>query len=125
MDLLPLLQSALLVFATCTILFLVVSFFIYKLKHRQQIFTNEKNGNASPATPHSSFNAQDNIVHTIAIPESGVLSNFYEEPIPVAAGSGFSQTRHTEHIRRNNYEVLNPTHEINKKMRLDPYTMFR
>ncbi len=122
MDLLPLLQTALLLFGSVTILFLFASFFIYKVKQGNRPRNNREVDYPLPVQPIPAYATRDNMVHTIAIPESGVINNRDEEVLPVQHYSPYPPINYQ---RRTNYEIINNTAETNKKVRINPYTMFR
>lgn len=121
MDLLPLLQTALVIFGTSTVLFLFVSFFIYKMKHRPNSFVSQQHQTLSSQRAPQ-YETHHDIVHTIAIPESGIIAHGYDEA-PQPAYIPVYQPQ--EQFRKSKYEVMNNTAEYHKKVRINPYTMFR
>ena len=123
MDLLPLLQTALLLFGSVTLLFLFSSFFIYKLKKGHQPATHVEAEYPLAVQPIPVYSTRgDNIVHTIAIPESGVMSHREEELQQVQQYSPYPPINYQ---RRTNYAIVNNSAETVKKVRINPYTMFR
>ncbi len=120
MDLFPVLQNAFLIFGTLISVFLFGSYFAYKHKtHNAERSIADASIAASNVSAYFTTE-RDNVVHTIAIPETEVLAAEYN--LQVAPVQSYS-TYETQ--RRTNYEIINNRHRTSEKVRNNPYTMFR
>lgn len=78
MDLFPLLKTALFLFSGITILFLLVSFLMYRVKNSGKTTHENLSGTDNPYLRYS----QENVVHSIALPEVEAI-NYYRTLAPV------------------------------------------
>ncbi|MCE1190443.1 MAG: hypothetical protein LWX56_15045 [Ignavibacteria bacterium] len=108
MDLFPLLSMSLLLFSATIVLFLFISFFVYKIKHipaGRQHGVRKENQQMVPIPIR--YETRENIVHSVALPENGTFQyydpNLYKQPEvkPVITKSIKYEVYNTQ--RYNNY----------------------